>query len=775
MHNMNTGNEERVLVLAPTAGDAALSRSLLTDAGLACHVSTDLCGLCRDIAEGAGALLLTEEVLAASDSNCLVEAIRQQPAWSDVPILLLCDSGADSPVAVWSMELLGNVTVLERPIRVTTLVSALRTALKARRRQYELRNQVEAVRSSEERLRLFIEHAPAAIAMFDRDMRYLAASRRWLADYGLPGDIIGKSHYEVFSDIPDRWREAHHRGLAGAIMRADEDPFERADGTLQWLRWEVRPWHTSSGEIGGILIFSEEITERRRAEEQLRQSEARFRQLANAMPQIVWAARPDGYIDYYNERWYEYTGFSRGEYGQPSWEPILHPDDVQRCVDTYFACIKAEQPYQIEYRFKDRKTGGYRWFLGRAVPVRDEQGRIVRWFGTCTDIDDTKCAEEALKEADRRKDEFLAMLAHELRNPLAPIRNALHVVQMRGQERRQAVRQAWEMIERQVENLVRLVDDLLDVSRIGRGKISLQKEPVDVATLVARAVEGSRPLIEARRHDLKVALPDEPMRVEADPTRMAQVLWNLLNNAAKYTPEGGRIWLTAAKEGGEAVIRVRDTGMGIPPELLPKMFDLFTQAERTLDRAEGGLGIGLTLVRRLTEMHNGVVEAFSAGPGEGSEFVVRLPLLPDVSPAATAHEPDGGKRAKAAVTHRILVVDDNRDSADSLAMLLRLVGHDVRTAHDGRQALVVAATYRPDLVLLDIGLPGMDGFTVARHLRSQPELAGVVLVALTGYGSDEDRRQAQAAGFNHHMVKPVNFDALNELLSALEPHDARRL
>jgi CheY-like chemotaxis protein len=252
-------------------------------------------------------------------------------------------------------------------------------------------------------------------------------------------------------------------------------------------------------------------------------------------------------------------------------------------------------------------------------------------------------------------------------------------------------------------------------------------------------------------------------------------LWNLLNNAAKYTPEGGRIWLTVAKEGGEAVIRVRDTGVGIPPEMLPKMFDLFTQAERTLDRAEGGLGIGLTLVRRLTEMHNGVVQAFSAGPGEGSEFVVRLPLLPDVSPAAAAHEPDGGRRAKAAVTHRILVVDDNRDSADSLAMLLRLVGHDVRTAHDGRQALVVAATYRPDLVLLDIGLPGMDGFAVARHLRSQPELAGVVLVALTGYGSDEDRRQAQAAGFNQHMVKPVNFDALQELLSALEPHDAGRL
>jgi PAS domain S-box-containing protein len=454
-----------------------------------------------------------------------------------------------------------------------------------------------------------------------------------------------------------------------------------------------------------------------------------------------------------------------------AWARLVHPDDLPRAEEDVRRALETGKCF-TEFRVV-WPDGSVHWLEARANVFKDGYDKPVRIMGVNMDITERKRHEEALREADRRKDEFLAMLAHELRNPLAPIRNALHIVQMRGQERRQAVRQAWEMIERQVENLVRLVDDLLDVSRISRGKINLQKEPVDVATLVARAVEGSRPLIEARKHDLKVALPDEPMRVEADPTRMAQVLWNLLNNAAKYTPEGGRIWLTAEKVGGEAVIRVQDTGMGIPQEMLPKLFDLFIQAERTLDRAEGGLGIGLTLVRRLTEMHNGVVQAFSAGPGEGSEFVVRLPLLPDVSPAAAAHEPDSNKRAKSAVPHRILVVDDNRDSADSLAMLLRLAGHDARTAHDGRQALAVAATYRPDLVLLDIGLPGMDGFTVARHLRSQPELARAVLVALTGYGSHEDRRQALAAGFNHHMAKPVNLDTLNELLSALEPHDAR--
>jgi PAS domain S-box-containing protein len=386
------------------------------------------------------------------------------------------------------------------------------------------------------------------------------------------------------------------------------------------------------------------------------------------------------------------------------------------------------------------------------------------------DVAERRQGEEALKEANRRKDEFLTMLAHELRNPLAPIRNALAIVQMRGQERRQAVRQAWAMIERQVECLVRLVDDLLDLSRISRGKIDLKKHPVDMAIIVARAVECSQPLIDARRHELQMMLPDEPMPVDADVTRMAQVLLNLLNNAAKYTPERGRIWLTAQKSPSEIAVHVRDNGMGIPADILPRIFDLFVQAERTLNRADGGLGIGLTLVRWLTEMHGGRVEASSAGPGQGSEFVVRLPLLGGqpaaVAPALAADSAKGGRTF---VKRRILVVDDNKDSADSLAMLLRLVGNDVRTVHDGRQALVVAEAYRPHLVLLDIGLPGLNGYEVARRLRAEPWIGNTTLVALTGYGGEDDRRRAEAAGFAYHMVKPVDFDALDKLLAALEP------
>ena len=376
-----------------------------------------------------------------------------------------------------------------------------------------------------------------------------------------------------------------------------------------------------------------------------------------------------------------------------------------------------------------------------------------------------------LRERDRRKDEFLAMLAHELRNPLAPIRNAVQILELAGSNDAH-VASARDLIGRQVNHLVRLVDDLLDVSRITRGKINLVKAPVDISSVIAVAVESCRPIIDERRHTLELVMPSNSVRVSADLTRLAQVVLNLLNNAAKYTDEGGHIRLGAAVEKGQVVIRVRDNGTGIAPEMLPTIFDLFTQVDRTLDRSQGGLGLGLTLVRRLTEMHGGQVEVHSAGPGKGSEFVIRLPLLVEESHDSANHgEAGAGSQPLRSVRRRILIVDDNRDSAESLAMLLRVRGHDVRTAYDGRQGLAAAEDYRPGVFILDIGLPGLDGYAVARALRAMPAFRTALLVALTGYGAEEDRRACYRAGFDAHLVKPVDLIPLFGLLES-QDHDA---
>jgi PAS domain S-box-containing protein len=371
---------------------------------------------------------------------------------------------------------------------------------------------------------------------------------------------------------------------------------------------------------------------------------------------------------------------------------------------------------------------------------------------------------DALRDADRRKDEFLAMLSHELRNPLAPIRNALHMLRLRT--RGDAVlEQTSEMMMRQVDHMVRLVDDLLDVSRITRGKIALQREVVDASTIVNRAVEASRPAIEASRHALTVTFANQPLPVDVDLTRMAQVVTNLLNNAAKFTPEWGRIEIRTARKNGDAAIEVTDNGAGVPADVLPVIFDLFVQSGRTLDGSQGGLGIGLTLVKRLTEMHGGSVTAASDGSGNGSTFTVRLPLAATKAPTEDDLAVEATSNGPSARRLRVMVVDDNRDSADSLRMLLAALGNDAKTAYDGQRALELAVELHPELIILDIGLPAMSGYDVVKQMRVMPEANNAVIVALTGYGSESDRHRSAEAGFDDHLVKPVDIKRLEELLA----------
>jgi PAS domain S-box-containing protein len=368
-----------------------------------------------------------------------------------------------------------------------------------------------------------------------------------------------------------------------------------------------------------------------------------------------------------------------------------------------------------------------------------------------------------LREADRRKDEFLATLAHELRNPLAPIQNGLHVLRL-AHGGTEMVADARTMMERQVAHMVRLVDDLMDVSRITRNKLELRKERVSLATVIATAIETSRPLLERAGHTFSTTMPPTPVYLDADPVRLAQVFSNLLNNAAKYTEPGGAITLTAGSAGGEAVVRVRDTGLGIPADALPRVFDMFSQVDRNMERAQGGLGIGLTLVRRLTELHGGEVSVASDGPGRGSEFTVRIPLA--TRAGERAERPPHVAEGVGGARRRVLVVDDNDDAAATLGMMLELWGNEVRTAHDGLVGVEQAEQFRPDVILLDIGLPMIDGYETCRRIRRQPWAKDVVIVALTGWGQDEDRRRSREAGFDHHLVKPVDATHLADLLAS---------
>lgn len=628
-----------------------------------------------------------------------------------------------------------------------------------------------ALSASELRYRRLFESAKDGILILDAATAAISDANPFLVELLGCGreDLIGKELWEIglFADI--KASKLAVRALQEhQYLRYDDLPLETADGR----RIEVEMVSSVYGEADHRVIQCNirDITVRKHQQDVEREGERRLRFVMDSMPQKVVTARPDGSVDYFNPQWSAFTGNSFDEVRGWDWTAFIHPEDLGETVRLWRQSIESGVAFLLEHRFL-RSDGTYRWHLSQILPLRDQGGSIVMWIGSSTDVHLQKQSANRLQllaanlsVTDQRKNEFLAMLAHELRNPLAPIVTALKVLRLTEWDG-EAVRSASEMLERQVGQLVRLVDDLLDVSRISRGKIELRLGRVEMQSIIHQAIEAARPLLDARNHEFAVELPTQPLYLNADATRLAQVVGNLLNNACKFTDRGGSISVSVALQGDQAVVRIKDNGIGIASDQVDNIFEMFVQGDTSLERATSGLGIGLTLVRRLVELHHGTIEAFSGGVGKGSEFVVRLPIeVASDDPPVLISEPE---LAVPTTGHRILVVDDNTDSSESMSMLLKLLGNETFTASDGLEALEAAETIRPDVVLLDIGLPTLNGYEVCRSIRAQPWGKSMILIALTGWGQGEDRSRSTAAGFNAHMVKPVDFDELSELLSRL--------
>ena len=537
----------------------------------------------------------------------------------------------------------------------------------------------------------------------------------------------------------------------------------RGDGEVRWIS------------STGFAVFEEDrlvrvvgtgrdVTERRRVEAALRESEQRFATLAEGSPVLLWVNGPAG-NEFVNRAYREFIGVdSDEEISGSDWSRFVHPADRDEYLSAYQRAFAVQAHFTAECRFR-RWDGEYRWMRSDATPRLGDDGELVGYVGATVDITERRNAEDALRVADRQKDEFLAMLAHELRNPLAPIRNASEVLALRyAGDPEAAVPIA--MLRRQSDHLARLLDDLLDVTRIAQGRVGLKREPLEIGAIVGQAVETVEPLAQEKSQVLRVERDETPLYVSGDRTRLVQSLTNVLQNSVKFTQKGGEIVIAVHDAGPDIELIVRDNGVGIARELLPRVFELFVQSERTPDRSQGGLGIGLSVVKRLVEMHGGAVGIASEGHGKGTTVTIHLPRI---------DEPVGLGRPAAvrASQRRVLVVDDSADSADSLALLLTIEGHEVSTAYSASGALEAAERLQPDVAFIDIGLPLMDGYEVARRLRASDRCRAIKLVALTGYGQPDDRDTARRAGFDHHLVKPADWSSVGAILA--EPTEEAQL
>lgn len=615
--------------------------------------------------------------------------------------------------------------------------------------------------------RALADAAPVLMRVSGLDKGCTWVNKPWL-------DFVGEP---MESELGDGWTAHIHPDDRDGCLRtcttslddhkkySTEYRLRRHDGEYRWVLDQGAPQYGERGEVEGHVSSAVDVTERRRADEERQ----RFVSLAENSHEFIGMCDMNFKPFYVNQAGMRLVGLEGLDQAMRTpVQDFFFPEDRALVMEDFFPRVLREGHGEIEMRFRHFRTGEPLWMLYALFRLTDAAGQSTGFATVSRDITERKRMDLALREtaaqlreADRRKDEFLATLAHELRNPLAPIRNSLELLRL-SKGNAETAERVRVIMERQLSQMVRLVDDLLDVSRISRGTISLRKSRIELADVLRSAVETSHPLIQAAGHELTLAVPPEPILVDADETRLSQVFSNLLNNAAKFTDRGGKIQLQARVEGGQAVVSVRDDGIGIPAPMLSRVFDMFTQVDGSLAKSRGGLGIGLHLARRLVELHGGTIEAKSAGRGTGTEIVVRLPVAPSSSSGeqARAEVPAPGTGS----VRRILVVDDNQDAASSLAAMLRVMGHEVQVAHDGLEALRVGAAFQPDLMLLDIGMPKLDGHEVCRRLREEPWGRQVIVAALTGFGQEDDRRRSREAGFDFHLVKPLDPAALEGIL-----------
>ena len=709
-------------------------------------------------------LVLSDVMMPRLDGFGLLRAMRAEPRVAPIPVVLISARAGDES-RVEGVEA-GADDYLVKPFSARELLARVAANLQLARMRREAN---DVVRRSEEHLRLVTDNAPVLISHFDAERSYTFVNAAYSRFFEIhPWQAIGRPIREVLGDDAYTKMAPHvETALAGKPIEFEvEATFPHAGARV--LRGAFTP-ERDGATVAGVVAALMDITDQKRVEVALRQKIEEMSTLLDTLPIGVFIAHDADATQITGNAAAHLllrTGRSNLSKSAPDGEGPQHFRVFQDGVELR----PEEMPVQraargeeirnveVEDRFDD---GTVLYTLMSAAPLFDESGKARGAIATVLDVTERRRALEALQDSDRRKSEFLATLAHELRNPLAPLLNGLQLMRLAaGNEA--LIEQSRTMMERQLAQLVRLVDDLLDVSRISQGKLALRPEPVDIATVLASAVETSRPVIDEMRHSLQLDVPDAPIMVNADLTRLAQVFMNLLNNAAKYSEPGGEIVVTVTGTNDEVSVSVRDRGIGIAAEQLPAVFDMFSQVEHSIERSRGGLGIGLSLVQRLVEMHGGRIEVHSDGPGCGSEFVVNLPrVVHDVAPSTErAPEPPSADAAR-----RILVVDDNRDGAETLSMILALAGYETRVTHDGLDALDEVARFHPDVILLDIGLPKLNGHDVCRRVRSSPGGDQMVIVALTGWGQDEDRLRSNDAGFDHHLVKPVEPASLIKLLA----------